>query len=85
MLTLVIALNNSPAMWEMLPLPADAMLSFPGLAIAKAINSGTVFPGTDGWVTMTRGSRLILATGAMSRMKLKLSLSYSVALIAFAH
>jgi len=39
------------------------------------MNSGTVLAGNDGWTTMTLCSRLMLATGAMSRMKLKLSLS----------
>ena len=39
------------------------------------MNSGTVLAGTDGLTTMTMGTRMMLATGAMSRMKLKLSLS----------
>ena len=34
MLTLVITLNNSPARWGGLPLPADSMLTLPGLALA---------------------------------------------------
>jgi hypothetical protein len=46
------------------------------------MNSGTASAGTDGFTTMTKGKRLILATGAMSGMKLWLSLSYNVALIA---
>jgi len=32
-LTPAIALNNSPAKWGVLPMPADAMLIFPGLAL----------------------------------------------------
>jgi hypothetical protein len=46
------------------------------------MNSGTVLAGTDGFITMTRGWLMRLATGAMSRMKLKLSLSYNDALMA---
>jgi DNA-binding transcriptional LysR family regulator len=48
------------------------------------MNSGTVLAGTDGFITMTWNSRVIVATGAMSRITLKLSLSCSVALIAAA-
>ena len=39
------------------------------------MNSATVLTGTDGFTIMIRGSRSKPATGAMSRMKLKLSLS----------
>src|SRR5262249_597617 len=46
------------------------------------MNSGTVVTGTDGFTSITRGPRIMRATGAMSRTKLKLSLSLSVALIA---
>jgi hypothetical protein len=34
MLTRVIILNSSPAKWDVVPLPADAMLILPGLALA---------------------------------------------------
>jgi hypothetical protein len=51
------------------------MLSLPGLALAWAMNSGTVFAGNDGLTSKARVSRLILATGAMSLMNLKLSFS----------
>src|SRR3954452_20322642 len=40
MLIPVSILNNSPDMWIVEPLPDDAMLSLPGLALAYAINSG---------------------------------------------
>src|SRR5215472_13538422 len=43
------------------------------------MNSGRVLAGTDGFTTMMFGKRMIEAMGAMSRMKLKLSLSYNVA------
>jgi len=39
--------NSSPATWGMEPLPALDMLSRPGLALAYAIRSGTVFAGND--------------------------------------
>jgi hypothetical protein len=39
------------------------------------MNSRTVFVENDGFTSMTKGTRMTLATGAMSRMKLKLSLS----------
>src|SRR6476660_5196346 len=47
------------------------------------MNSGNVLAGTDGCTSTTRGPR-IMPTTAMSRTKLKLSLSYNVALIAAA-
>jgi hypothetical protein len=45
------------------------------------MSSRTAFAGTNRLTSRTRGARLIPATGTMSRRKLKLSLSYSVALI----
>ena len=65
-----------------LPTPVDAMLSFPGLAFAYTMNSGTVLVGTDGLTIIANGMRMRPATGAISLTKLKLSLSYSVALLA---
>jgi hypothetical protein len=59
------------------------MLILPALALASAMNSGTVLAGTDGLTTVTYGSLPRLATDAMSRMNSKFSLSLSVALIAF--
>src|SRR5271168_2192283 len=46
------------------------------------MNSETVLTGTNGLTSITYGTRINPATGAMSPMKLKLSLSWSVALIA---
>ena len=46
------------------------------------MNSATVLAGTDGWTSMTRGTRTMAAIGAISRMKSKVSLSM-VAFIAF--
>src|SRR5262245_20778911 len=48
------------------------------------MNSGTVLAGTDGCTSITLGTTIMPATGAMSRMKLKLSFSYNVVLMAFA-
>ena len=71
----VIILNNSPATCGGVPLPDDAIESLPGLALAYAMNSGTVLAGTDGFTTIMWGSRLMAAIGAMSRIRSKLSLS----------
>src|SRR5262249_45711561 len=68
-------LNSSPDTWMVEPAPEDAMLSLPGLAFPKAMSSGTVLAGTDGFTTITLGKRMRPATGAMSRMKLWLSFS----------
>jgi hypothetical protein len=64
----------------MLPGPPDAMLILPGLAFAYTMNSATDFAGNDWFTTITPGLRRKLATGAMSRIKSKLSFSKSVAL-----
>ena len=47
-------------------------------------NSERLFAGSERFTSNTSGTRAMLATGAMSRMKSKLRLSYSVALIGFA-
>ena len=52
MFTPVIILNSSPAIWGPVPMPGDAMLSLPGLALAYAINSGIVLAGTEGCMTI---------------------------------
>jgi len=45
--------------------PSDApKLSFPGLAFTWAINSATVFTGSDAGTTITCGSSETSATGA---------------------
>src|SRR5262244_1518354 len=83
MLMPAIIVNSSPNTWPGVPMPPDAMLSLAGLALAWAMSSGTVVAGTDGFTTMTLGTRVNPATGAISRMKLKLSLLYRVVLTAF--
>jgi hypothetical protein len=52
-LTPAIILNSSPDKCGPVPLPADAMLILPGLALAYAMNSETVLAGTDGLTAMT--------------------------------
>src|SRR5262249_11114930 len=84
MLTPVIILNSSPATCGAVPMPADATVILPGLALARAINSATVVAGTDGCASNTNGYQASPATGAISRLKLKLSFSYNEVLIAFA-
>ena len=64
----VITLNSSPAMWGRGPVAGRAILILPRLARAKAMNSWTVSAGIDGLTSMTRGVRMMLATGAMSWM-----------------
>src|SRR5215472_16345449 len=44
----VMNLNSSPATCCTDPMPAEAMLTLPGLALAKAMNSGTVLAGNRG-------------------------------------
>ena len=56
-------------------MPADPMLIRPGLALAWAMNSVTVFAGTEELIANTAGAWAMPATGSMSRMKLKLSFS----------
>ena len=46
-----------------------------GVGSTGHMNSGTVLAGNDGLTTITSGARMIVATGAMSRTKLKLSFS----------
>src|SRR5262245_9243523 len=53
------------------------MLILPGLALAQAMNSGPVLAGTEALTTINLGTSTTPATGAISRMKLKLSLSKS--------
>src|SRR5271167_3320349 len=65
----VIILNNSPEIWSGVPIPADAILILPRLALAYAMNSGTVLAGNDGLTTMTSGERPMLAGGMGSLTK----------------
>ena len=53
MSVLVIDLKSSAARWPALPAPDDPYVSLPGCARASAINSCTVFTGTDIFTTST--------------------------------
>ena len=68
--TPVIAMNSSPERWMVVPLPADAKLTLPGLALAYSMNSATVLAGTEGCTSMTFGPFARPATGTMSSRKL---------------
>ena len=52
-------------------MPADAMEILPGLDLAAAIKSGTVFAGKDGFTTRVPAKRVIPETGAISRIECK--------------
>ena len=56
MSTLVIALNSSPERWIEVPLPDDAKLTVPGLALANSISSFTVLYGREGCDTSRFGT-----------------------------
>ena len=77
-------LNNSPDKCTEVPLPDDAMFTLVGLALQYAINSATFFTGRLLVTTITLGVRTIPATGVMSRIKLKFSFLYRVALMPLA-
>src|SRR5689334_20592977 len=70
MLQPVIVLKSSPERCTDVPLPEDAMFTFPGLDLHQVTNSATLFAGTPGVTTMTFGVRTRPATGAMSVRKL---------------
>ena len=69
------ALDNGFSVYQIVGRVFILNLILAGLALAYAMNSGRVFAGTDGWITRMKGVRATLATGAASRMKLKLSMS----------
>src|SRR5690349_2257513 len=70
MLHPVMVLKSSPERCTEVPLPEEAMLTFPGFALHHVTNSATVFGGMPGVITITFGVRTRPATGAMSRTKL---------------
>src|SRR5436853_7781089 len=84
MLIPVSILNSSPDTCDTVPLPADAMMIFSGVALAYETNWGTVLAWIDRDFERTRGSRLRVATGAKSLTNSNLRSLYKVALIAFA-
>ena len=60
-------LNSSPDICSEVPLPDDAKVILPGLALAWAMNSATVRTGSDGGTTMMLASCMMLAIGVVSR------------------
>ena len=66
MSTRAIMRNSSPEKWLELPMPADANVSWPGRAFARAMSSFTLCTGTDGWMTRMFGAVDIWTTGAKS-------------------
>ena len=59
-------LNSSPVRWIEVPLPLEAMLSWPGRVFAYAMNSATLLTGSEGWTTITFGTAATLVTGTKS-------------------
>ena len=57
------SLNISPARCGVVPMPAEAKLSFPGLALPYATSSGNVFTGRVGLMTRTSGEELTIDYG----------------------
>src|SRR5262245_11298267 len=55
--------------------PGKKGVTIPRRIMAIPPSSGIVLAETDGFTTKIWGARMMVATGAMSRMKLKLSLS----------
>ena len=70
MLQPVIDLKSSPDKCVEVPLPDEAILTLPGLALQYSINSATVLTGKLFVATITFGVRTSPATGAISRIKL---------------
>src|SRR3954470_24909795 len=68
----VIIMKSSPDMCTEVPLPDDAMLILPGLALQYSMNSGTVLAGKALVTSITLGERTSPATGCMSVTMLKL-------------
>src|ERR1700682_1197940 len=66
-----IRLNSSPATWPVEPTPPEPILVLPGLLLAYAMNSANVLAGDAGFTDMMSRAHSMLATGAMSRAKLK--------------
>src|SRR5215216_1694246 len=62
--------SNSPATCDVVPVPNEARLAAPGLALAYAMSSPTVLGANDGLETITKGKSINPATGAMSRRRL---------------
>ena len=78
----VIAPNNSPARWPEVALPEDEKLIVPGLALASAISSRTLFAGSEGLATRMLLRITPIEIGVKSLIGSKGSDLYSVGEIA---
>ncbi|MNT57925.1 hypothetical protein D3C72_1953330 [compost metagenome] len=76
--------NSSPARCPVLPLPAEAKVSLPGLALACAISSCTLFARSDELPARIIGRLATSDTGAKSLRVSYGSLGYRLALMACA-
>jgi len=59
-------LKSSPVTWPFEPV-LGGVAQLAGLCFASAINSCTVFAGTDGWTTSTLATEPVRVIGARSR------------------
>jgi hypothetical protein len=66
MLTPAASLNSSPVRWKTVPLPEEAIVSWPGFAFASAMSSLTEVAGTPGSTASTTGSEATTEIGAKS-------------------
>src|SRR5262245_11645397 len=58
--------NNSPSRCDGVPVPGEAKLYLPGLALITVISSRTVCAGTDGWTASTVVVETASVTGSKS-------------------
>ena len=65
---LAIFLKNVPAMCDVVPFPAEAKLTFPGLAFKYAMSSLMLFTGRLGCTTTMAGIVVNLVIGTKSLM-----------------
>lgn len=65
--TWVTTWNSSPVRWVLLPVPADAISTLPGFALASAMNSVAVRTGSEGWTTSISGTIDTSDVGVKSR------------------
>src|SRR5215467_2483332 len=58
--------NCSPARWGWVPVPPDAKLYLPGLALINATSSSTLLGGSEGCTERTAGDLTAIVIGAKS-------------------
>ena len=64
MLTPAICANRASARWLLVPIPAEAYVTFPGWAFAFSINRAIDLTPSDGGTTRTLGNSAATETGA---------------------